>query len=54
MGSKGDNEARVAEQTRRRIEEANSMVDTNKERAMAQLLEVVCRIKPELHQNFRP
>jgi len=52
MGSKGDNEARVAEQTRRRIEEANAMIGTNKERAMASLLAVVVSIKPELHKNF--
>jgi len=52
MGSKGDNEARVAEQTTRRIEEANAMVDANRERALAQLLNVVMTIKPELHRNY--
>ena len=52
MGSKGDMEARVAENTRLRIEEVNRMVVSNKEKALQRLLKLVCDIKPEVHKNL--
>jgi len=53
MGSKGDMEARVAENTRMRIEEVNRLVHTHQEQALQRLLNLVCDIKPEVHQNIK-
>ncbi len=53
MGSKGDMEARVAEGTKLKIQELNNAVVTNKEKALARLLILICDIQPELHENYR-
>lgn len=52
LGSRGDMEAKIEEQTRQKIGEINSSVQMNKERAMQRLMKLVCDIKPELHANF--
>lgn len=53
MGSKGDMEAKIEENTRIKIDEINRSVKQNQELAMKKLLDLVSDIKPELHQNVK-
>jgi len=54
LGSRGDMEAKIEEKTKQQIDEIALNVSTHREEAMQKLLKLVCDIKPELHQNFRP
>jgi len=40
--------------TEKRMQKINIQVSTNKEMVIDRLLELVCDIKPEVHQNYRP
>ncbi len=53
LGSKGDMEAKIEQGTRVKIDHLNQNVANNKEQALSRLLNLVCDIKPELHQNLR-
>lgn len=53
MGSKGDMEAKIDQNTQQKIEVLYHNVNANKEKALARLLTLVCDIQPELHENLR-
>lgn len=53
MGSKGDVQVKMDEETRTQINVLNQQVSKNKEKAMQRLLTLVCTIEPELHRNLR-
>ena len=53
MGSKGDMEAQIEEQTCGKINQMNRNVAATKEKAMQRLLAMVTDIKPEFHTNAR-
>ena len=53
MGSKGDMEAKIEEQTCAKINQMNRNVAATKEQALQRLLSYVTDIKPEFHINAR-
>jgi len=53
LGSRGDMESKIEHTTRAKIQELERNVANNKEKAMQQLLTLVCDIKPELHVNYK-
>jgi len=53
MGSREDVEARINADTTQKIEAMKHQVAASKDKVIGRLLEFVCDIKPELHQNFR-
>jgi len=53
MGSKGDVQVKMDEETRTQINVLNQQVSKNKEKAMQRLLTLVCTIEPELHKTLR-
>jgi len=54
LGSRGDMETKIEVKTKQQIEEINRNVQLHREKAMQKLLKLVCDIKPELHENYRP
>ncbi|XP_065916719.1 V-type proton ATPase subunit G 2-like [Dysidea avara] len=53
-GSKDDFAAKMRVDTEKRLQKITSQVSTSKEMVIDRLLELVCDIKPEVHQNYRP
>ncbi|KAJ8919767.1 hypothetical protein NQ315_006296 [Exocentrus adspersus] len=53
MGSREDVAAKIEVDTKRRIEEMNKAVQSQKEPVIQAILALVYDIKPQLHQNFR-
>jgi len=53
LGSRGDMENKIEMKTKQQIEEINVNVKAHREKAMQNLLKLVCDIKPELHENYR-
>lgn len=53
LGSRGDMETKIEENTRQKISELNESVKRNSEAALRRLLEIVYDIKPELHENLQ-
>ena len=53
MGSKGDVQVKMDEETHAQISVLTQQVTKNKEKAMQRLLTLVCTIEPELHRNLR-
>jgi len=53
MGSKEDIASKIDSEATRKIEDMKQQVAQNKEQVIGRLLELVCDIKPDLHQNYR-
>lgn len=53
IGSKDDIAAKIEADTKVKIEAMNRSVATNKDGVIDSLIQLVCEIKPEVHQNFR-
>nr|XP_033772081.1 V-type proton ATPase subunit G 3 [Geotrypetes seraphini] len=53
MGSQGNLSVKVEEQTAAKIQALSSSYRQNKEKLMAELLDLIFDIKPELHANYR-
>ncbi len=53
MGSKEDVAARIDADTRVKIEEMNSQLNTHRNAVMMKILDLVYDIKPELHKNYQ-
>lgn len=53
LGSRGDTETKIEQNTRKKIREIEDNVNKNKEYALKKLLDFVYDIQPELHQNLR-
>ncbi|XP_022905791.1 V-type proton ATPase subunit G-like [Onthophagus taurus] len=53
MGSKEGVAAKIDQDTKRRIDEMNRAVQTQKESVIVDVLNLVYDIRPELHKNFR-
>uniref|UniRef100_H3A0Q3 V-type proton ATPase subunit G n=1 Tax=Latimeria chalumnae TaxID=7897 RepID=H3A0Q3_LATCH len=53
MGSQGNLNAEVEQQTRRKIQGIQSSFQKNREKVLRQLLMLVCDIRPEIHENYR-
>ncbi|CAH1101522.1 unnamed protein product [Psylliodes chrysocephalus] len=53
MGSKEDVAAKIEVDTKRRIEEMNKAIISQKEPVILEILKLVYDIKPEIHKNYR-
>ena len=53
MGSKGNQEQRIAVDAEAKLKEMTNDVNDNKEKAMSRLLSLVIDIKPQLHENLK-
>ncbi len=53
LGSKEDVAARIDADTRVKIEEMNSQLNTHRNAVMMKILDLVYDIKPELHKNYQ-
>lgn len=53
MGSQGDLSAEVEQATRRQVQGMQSSQQKNRERVLAQLLGMVCDVRPQVHPNYR-
>ncbi|XP_013419940.1 V-type proton ATPase subunit G-like [Lingula anatina] len=53
LGSKGDTEAKIDQNTRLKIEEINRNVQKQREQCLQRLLSLVYDIKPEMHHNMK-
>lgn len=53
MGSQGNLSAEVEQATRRQVQVLRSSQQKNRERVLAQLLGMVCEVRPQLHPNYR-
>ena len=53
LGSRGDLERKVEEDTKQKIIEQEQRLADNKAKAIEMLLHAVCEIKPQLHTNYR-
>ncbi|XP_069676044.1 V-type proton ATPase subunit G [Periplaneta americana] len=53
MGSREDVAARIEADTKIKIDEMNRAITTHKEAVIAQILDLVYDIKPELHKNYQ-
>lgn len=54
LGSKGDNEKKIEQNTQIKIAELNQNVAKNKNDAIKKILNLVCNINSEVHQNYIP
>ncbi|CAG9864051.1 unnamed protein product [Phyllotreta striolata] len=53
MGSKEDVASKIEQDTKRRIEDMNKAIQSQKEPVIQSILGLVYDIKPEIHKNFR-
>nr|CAI5838631.1 unnamed protein product [Callosobruchus analis] len=53
MGSREDVASKIEADTKRRIEEMNKAVQSQKEPVIQAILNLVYDIKPEIHKNYR-
>lgn len=53
MGSQGNLSAEVEQATRRQVQGMQSSQQRNRERVLAQLLGMVCDVRPQVHPNYR-
>lgn len=53
MGSQGNLSAEVEQATRRQVQGMQSSQQKNRERVLAQLLGMVCDVRPQVHPNYR-
>ncbi|KAK0408737.1 hypothetical protein QR680_004127 [Steinernema hermaphroditum] len=53
LGSKGDIEAKIREDTNAQLEAMTNSVSENKQAVIERLLQLVCDIRPELHHNLQ-
>ena len=53
MGSQGNLSAEVEQATRRQVQGMHSSQQRNRERVLAQLLGMVCDVRPQVHPNYR-
>jgi V-type H+-transporting ATPase subunit G len=53
LGSHGDRQAKIDEDTAKQLVEIGQSVVKTKDEAMEKLLALVCDIKPELHMNYQ-
>ncbi|XP_045651656.1 V-type proton ATPase subunit G 2 isoform X2 [Ursus americanus] len=53
MGSQGNLSAEVEQATRRQVQGMQSSQQRNRERVLAQLLGMVCDVRPRVHPNYR-
>uniref|UniRef100_A0A1I7Z669 V-type proton ATPase subunit G n=1 Tax=Steinernema glaseri TaxID=37863 RepID=A0A1I7Z669_9BILA len=53
VGTKGDVEAKIREETQAQLEAMAKSVVQHKEVVIVRLLELVCDIRPELHHNLQ-
>lgn len=53
MGSQGNLSAEVEQATRRQVQGMQSSQQRNRERILAQLLGMVCDVRPQVHPNYR-
>ncbi|XP_054425041.1 V-type proton ATPase subunit G 2 isoform X1 [Pteronotus mesoamericanus] len=53
MGSQGNLSAEVEQATRRQVQGMQSSQQKNRERVLAQLLGMVCDVRPQVHSNYR-
>lgn len=53
MGSREDVAAKIDQDTKRRIEDMNRAVQSQKDPVMKEILNLVYDIRPEMHKNFR-
>lgn len=53
MGSQGNLSAEVEQATRRQVQGMQSSQQRNRECVLAQLLGMVCDVRPQVHPNYR-
>ncbi|XP_007459646.1 PREDICTED: V-type proton ATPase subunit G 2 isoform X2 [Lipotes vexillifer] len=53
MGSQGNLSAEVEQATRRQVQGMQSSQQRSRERVLAQLLGMVCDVRPQVHPNYR-
>lgn len=53
MGSQGNLSTEVEQATRRQVQGMQSSQQKNRERILAQLLGMVCDVRPQVHPNYR-
>ncbi|KAF6364081.1 ATPase H+ transporting V1 subunit G2 [Rhinolophus ferrumequinum] len=53
MGSQGNLSTEVEQATRRQVQGMQSSQQKNRERVLAQLLGMVCDVRPQVHPNYR-
>jgi hypothetical protein len=53
MGSQGNLSAEVEQATRRQVQGMQSSQQRNRERVLAQLLGMVCDVRPQVHPNYQ-
>uniref|UniRef100_A0A1I7ZCQ3 V-type proton ATPase subunit G n=1 Tax=Steinernema glaseri TaxID=37863 RepID=A0A1I7ZCQ3_9BILA len=53
LGTKGDIEAKIREDTNEQLEAMQRSVAQNKQAVIVRLLQLVCDIRPELHHNLQ-
>ena len=52
-GSKGDIAQSIEMDTKRKIDQMNRSVAANKQRVIADVINSVCQIEPQVHRNYR-
>ncbi|XP_025836307.1 V-type proton ATPase subunit G [Agrilus planipennis] len=53
MGSREDVASKIDQDTKRRIDEMNRTIASQKEPVIQEMLQLVYDIKPEIHKNYR-